>query len=329
VTIERALDLAIEKPLRPYFSYAPRMVFTRAVSAAARSAAFPWRHFSSYRHARYADETTLSVIDTAAATRRKRENIVVSMTTLPDRIDLIKPTIYSLLNQTTRAREIAINIPATTLSGKTYPSPLPAWLTSLKAVRIYRYEGEDYGPSSKLIPTLLREKAAETTRIVVVDDDQIYAQRFIETLVARFEEESGRAAVANLAASWRSERFVRHRSQRVIQFVNSKQQRRKDVLFGFGGYVVSPQLFFRKGSRGVFDYSGVPEYAKKIDDEWVSFWLKAGGVEIVTAGGRISDRWAVPVLLISDLGMAASLDEQNERSRALKKYFDETVFAPR
>jgi hypothetical protein len=47
-----------------------------------------------------------------------------------------------------------------------------------------------------------------------------------------------------------------------------------DVLFGFGGYVVSPRLFFKKGSRGVFDYSGAPEYAKKIDDEWVSFWLK-------------------------------------------------------
>src|SRR5687768_8477868 len=92
---------------------------------------------------------------------------VFSLTTTPDRINRIRPTLESLRDQTRPANAIYLNVPYySRKTGKPYQ--LPEWLDDFPEVTVVRCE--DYGPATKLIPALELEKDPETI-IIVVDDD--------------------------------------------------------------------------------------------------------------------------------------------------------------
>lgn len=108
----------------------------------------------------------------------KEERVVVSLTTTPDRIRYISPTLKSILDQTLRVDEIALNIP---YDYKGRPYRVPKQFRSF--ARIHRV-GKCYGVANCLVPTLNREKEQET-RIICVQDDKIYSKELVENLTAK------------------------------------------------------------------------------------------------------------------------------------------------
>jgi hypothetical protein len=102
--------------------------------------------------------------------------VVVSLTTTPERINSLKPVFKSLLNQSVRVDQIALNLPYK-CKGESYN--IPSWI--YKVANIFKV-GKDYGPGTKILPTLLREGERDT-KIIYVDDDRIYGYYFIETLL--------------------------------------------------------------------------------------------------------------------------------------------------
>jgi hypothetical protein len=110
-------------------------------------------------------------LDSAADVR-----VVISFTTTPERISKLKPMLNSIIDQTVRVDQIALNIPYKS-NGKSYEIP-----EEYKDVlTIFRSE-KDYGEGGKYIPTLLREGECGT-KIIYLDDDQVYGKDLIETLV--------------------------------------------------------------------------------------------------------------------------------------------------
>ena len=106
----------------------------------------------------------------------KKNKVVISFTTTPEKINKIKPMLNSLLDQTVKVDQIVLNIPYT-CNGKKYDIP-----EKYKDImNIFRC-GKDYGPGTNIIPTLLREGECGT-KIIYLNDDQIYGKDFIETLV--------------------------------------------------------------------------------------------------------------------------------------------------
>ena len=118
--------------------------------------------------------------------------IVISLTTIPDRIKLIKPVIKSLLDQTVKVDQIVINLPKT-CKDKTYDVP-----EDLKNMCNVITCGRDYGPGTKFIPTILREQDSDTI-IIMVDDDYIYGYDFIDTILKEHIKEPDCAIVMNEA----------------------------------------------------------------------------------------------------------------------------------
>jgi hypothetical protein len=116
--------------------------------------------------------------------------VIISMTTTPDRIKNIKPVILSLLDQTTKVDQIALNIPYK-CNEKKYI--IPEEYSSM--VNIFR-TNKDYGPGTKFIPTILRESECDTI-FILVNDDIIYGKDFIETLLNIFKKNPGRALISN------------------------------------------------------------------------------------------------------------------------------------
>jgi len=75
--------------------------------------------------------------------------IIATMTTIPSRIDGIRPVIEAVLAQTVPIEHIELNIPYTCIrTGESYA--VPEWLESMHRVQIFRTE--DYGPITKVAP---------------------------------------------------------------------------------------------------------------------------------------------------------------------------------
>ena len=81
----------------------------------------------------------LDALDRRHLENPRRTDVVVTLTTLPSRIDRIAPTIKSLLNQTISPAAIRLNLPV--LSRRERQSyVIPEWLGRLQSVTICRFD---------------------------------------------------------------------------------------------------------------------------------------------------------------------------------------------
>ena len=118
-------------------------------------------------------------------------SIVATMTTIPSRINELKDTIDSVLNQTIRVNHLEINIPYKCIrTNEEYI--VPEWLNSMERVKIFRTE--DYGPITKVAPTFMRYMNNDDIYIWSIDDDIIYNTNILELLtdgITSFNEVRG------------------------------------------------------------------------------------------------------------------------------------------
>jgi hypothetical protein len=109
--------------------------------------------------------------------------IIASLTTIPSRIDLLKPILDSVLNQTIPIDHIEINIPYTCLRTEEEYT-IPEWMETMDKLLIFRTT--DYGAITKIAPTLLRHRG-EPIGIWSIDDDIIYPPCLLQNLHKVFD----------------------------------------------------------------------------------------------------------------------------------------------
>ena len=111
----------------------------------------------------------------------EKVDVIVSLTSTPSRINDSKRTIISILKQSYLPKEIIFNIPY--FSSKNEEYFIPDWLIRLSKkypfIKLNRCE-KDYGPATKIIPTLEIYKYKPEQKILYIDDDMIYHQNFIK-----------------------------------------------------------------------------------------------------------------------------------------------------
>jgi hypothetical protein len=114
-------------------------------------------------------------------TTNNKHVVIVSITTSPRRIKLMKNTLDSILNQTYPPDLIRINIPKQfKRTGQTYE--IPDFIQNNNKIQIFQYE-EDYGPIMKLLPTLSDYSEHPNANIIYVDDDVLMLPHTIETFI--------------------------------------------------------------------------------------------------------------------------------------------------
>jgi hypothetical protein len=207
--------------------------------------------------------------------------VVFSLTTTPDRIAGIIPTLSSLLDQTCGADDIYLNIPRHSLRhrcGYEIPASLPA-ISSLTVVHCER----DWGPATKLIPTLQRETDPNTL-IVVVDDDQVYPRCMLESFVA-FSRELPEAALCS--RGFRVPPGLDHAQRGTIYGTGIHSAQDVEVMQGSAGFLVRPRFF----TPEFFDYEAAPESAFFCDDIWIAGHLARNQVRrLVIPFGNVFSR---------------------------------------
>jgi len=198
--------------------------------------------------------------------------VIASLSTVPDRINNLRPTIRSLLNQTRPPDEIVLAIPEFSVRERR-PYVVPKYISRLPRVRVLRCR-EDWGPATKFIAAIQDELATgrENTLIMVVDDDRLYPRDALETYLY-YSEQLPNAALCFRGAAMPSS--LDWDDAKMIYAKDLREPRPVAVLTGCGSYLVQARFF----DRSLWDYSGAPPVAFYIDDIWISAWLSRRGVK--------------------------------------------------
>lgn len=203
------------------------------------------------------------------------DRVVVSLTTIPDRIGRIRPTLLSLLDQTRRPDRIVLNLPKTShREGRDYV--IPPFVEALSAcIDIHRCD-RDWGPATKLLPTLEIEREPNT-RIVVVDDDQVYPRNMIEELVA-WSERLPEAAPCSRGHGIPPGNV--HEDRDTHYGTDVGRPIPVEIMQGSAGFLVRRRFC----SDEIFDYGEAPPESFFVDDIWFAGHL----------AGRKVERFVVP-----------------------------------
>ena len=200
--------------------------------------------------------------------------LFVSLTTIPSRIPLIRPTLISLATQTITGEpyKIYLNIPWTYKTRK-FRDNENFLEEHIKALEFWKEENrfpitinrvKDYGPATKLLG--MWDIIKEEDKVVIVDDDRVYDEYLLQRLVGfsrRFPDyiitESGWTITG------------------VADGVEYKKQGFVDVLGGCCGALVKKRFFHQ-------DVVDIPDtFCFFVDDFWFSGHAK---VPIYTTGDQ-------------------------------------------
>lgn len=116
---------------------------------------------------------------------------IISFTTIPSRIEHIKPMLDSILNQSLKPDQIILWV------GKSYdrlnhnaPIKIPNFIVQSNIIVNYC---EDVGPFSKLYHTLKQEWENKETIIVTADDDVFYPPHWFKNLIRQAKRSPNKA----------------------------------------------------------------------------------------------------------------------------------------
>ena len=198
--------------------------------------------------------------------------LIASLTTLPDRIHHLEPTIRSLLEQTRPPDEIILTVPKFSIRQQC-DYKIPDCLLQIPKVRLLRCE-KDWGPATKFIPIIQEELAAgrAQTVIMVVDDDRIYPRDAVEIFLHYHQQMPDAALCFRGALIPRNLVWFLPKIFRASQI---REVKRVAVVTGTASYLIQPRFF----DSALWDYSNAPASAFYVDDIWISAQLDRRGVE--------------------------------------------------
>ncbi len=210
--------------------------------------------------------TPLQRLDARWAAATHRSAITVTLTTTPDRITLLAPTLKSLLDQHRPPARILLQVPHHSLR-EDRPYQIPAFLQGLASTEIRR--SPDLGPGTKLIPAVQSEPP--DTPLLVVDDDRIYPPWLIARYETALREMPDRALTM---AGWVAPADLTDRQTTVfsnlflrppapVRASRLRRPRQVDVFQGVMSYLVRPCFF---DAAELADFTGQPEALRYVDD---------------------------------------------------------------
>ena len=155
------------------------------------------------------------------------QNVWVSLSTSPTRINSIRPFMENLLSQSLAPDYVVLNLPFVfERTGEGYT--IPPWLKRQPRILINRCT--DYGPITKLLPTL--ELIGPDDLLITVDDDILYPNAMVNELTNRSNAivDAVHCAASMQLVDWKDEK-------------HSEDKMKCDLLAGFGGVCYRKQYF--------------------------------------------------------------------------------------
>jgi glycosyltransferase involved in cell wall biosynthesis len=206
-------------------------------------------------------------------TEKRDKKIVVSVTTIPPRIQKIQQVMMRMLTQTVRPDKIVIYLGKIQFEGKKLPLFLRLQM-ELFGVEV-RYV-EDIGPHTKYFWAM---KEFPNDLIVTVDDDIRYPNDMIEELYNSYKKHPN-------CVSARRCHLITFDEQGQIKKYNDWKYKYSELIdtpsmllfpTGVGGVLYPPQVLHPE----VFNIENVKKLSLKADDVWLKFMAVMNGTKTV------------------------------------------------
>jgi hypothetical protein len=197
---------------------------------------------------------------------------LISLTTTPSRIRLIRPVLESLAEQSCVADAILLNVPHRSRRvGQEYV--IPDWIAAFSSVHVRRCR--DYGPATKLLGALEFENDPATL-LITVDDDTCYPPFMTEALLNTWHEHGDHVYCSAGFNISEPNEFA----QNIAGHLHGIRghMRPVHVAEGYGG------VLYRRGLFGddIFDIEDMPDCVLFSDDLYISNYLSRAGVKKFT-----------------------------------------------
>ena len=208
----------------------------------------------------------------ASSRKSDGRRVIASLSTVPERIGNLGPTIRSLLRQTRPPDEIVVAVPEYSIREQRF-YVMPKYVSRWPRLRVLHCP-RDWGPATKFIPIVREELAAGrgNTLIMVMDDDRIYPRDALETYL-HYSEQLPEAALCFRGAAM--PRSLDWRDAKMIRASELREPRPAAVITGCGSYLIQPSFF----DESLWDYSQAPQGAFYMDDIWISGCLTRRNVK--------------------------------------------------
>lgn len=193
------------------------------------------------------------------------QDVIISMTTTPYRINQLTEPLECLSQQSIAIRQIYISVPHVFKRDQSVYT-IPSWLHNYPNVTILRTE--DYGPATKLLGALKNAPLKKNTIIVTVDDDTCYPPHAILQLAVRAKRNP---AVA-IGISGAELDFNKNKSGGIIKIMRDHAQ--VSILEGFAGVAYRANFF----DASIYDIIDAPSFCYNSDDLYISFHLAKNNI---------------------------------------------------
>ena len=227
-----------------------------------------------------------------------RLRLVVSLSTIPSRIHLLEPTLKSLIDKQTRKPDLLYLV----LPKKRKPDMLLNY-TIPPFIERYQRRGKlkiltpewDYGSISKILPTLVQEPSDAS--IVYLDDDVLYDQTLLQTLMSKSLQYPGCAICLSGVLLRNHFRQVGHtelhKNQHPYLFCQTTGtllfgEAAVDIAQGFMGVLVQPSYFDVRKLQRLVERVDLPDGVRKSDDFIVSAHLETQNITRMLVEGTPS-----------------------------------------
>lgn len=227
------------------------------------------------------------------------DRVVVGLTTIPSRVEHLRTVIAALRDQTRTPDAIYVSVPRVSSkeAGVVYPiKKISRIVGNAGSVLVLN---EDYGPLTKLVGMWMHEKPLPNTLLITVDDDQLYSNTFVETLLAGAERHPGSAVclcghlLGKPPFVW-GFRCSRYDGNPIVRSVFLKPDTRVTVVSGWCGCAY-PRDAFGDNLPEILETLRVgPKRLPLLirhDDLYISSWLFLRGVKkyVIAYRGRHHD----------------------------------------
>lgn len=192
-------------------------------------------------------------------TTKRNQKIIVSLTTIPNRIDKIKLVVTRMMNQTVRPDKIVLYIDEAQKEKFNFTDDLRKLIDLGLMVKYVR----DIGPHTKYFYAL---QEYQDDIVITVDDDIIYSHHLIETLLNSYQAYP-HAISANIVSNFFFENGKLAPSTKWRQKFSYGVGTIYSIGYGVGGVLYPPRIM----PKETFDEEKIRSLCLFADD----LWLKA------------------------------------------------------
>lgn len=225
--------------------------------------------------------------------KRRGRPIIISLTTIPSRLDKVWLTTESLLRQTKKPNKIILWLAEDEFQGVKIPKMLKK--QKKRGLEI-RYCG-NLKSYKKFYYTMLEYPDAY---VLVVDDDFVYSERMLEKMISVSSRHPG-SIVSNRAHKIRNyknelfpyRRWIWYENRKIIEEIPSF----RNFLTGCGGVLFPVWLL----DREIFRKDIFMKIAPTADDVWVNFSAWKSKIKVVVPKGILG--YMIPIHSSSDTGL--------------------------